>query len=255
MKVVIKIGTSTLTHEAGLLNIRRFETLCKVISDLKNSGHEVILVTSGSIGMGVGKLSMSKRPEDIPTKQAVAAIGQCELMYVYDRQFSKYNHTIAQILITNSVVKDEEALNNFRNTINRLLELNALPIINENDTVSTAELGIGDNDSLAAIVATSIGADLLILLSDIDGLYDCNPKTNPDAVLIKDVYEIDEDILQMGAGKGSELGTGGMKTKLLAAKKVMDAGIDMVIANGSNPTVLYDIVDGKDVGTRFYGKA
>ena len=254
MRIVVKVGTSTLTHHTGRLNIRRVSDLCRVLSDLKNAGHEIILVSSGAIGMGVGKLSLRQKPTDIPTKQATAAVGQCELMYVYDREFTTYNHTVAQILITNAITNNEERYKNFKNTVERLLELDALPIINENDTVSTEELGIGDNDTLGAIVATGINADLLILLSDIDGLYNKDPHKNPDAVLLHEVPELTEEIMNMGAGKGSELGTGGMHTKLNAAKIVTGAGIDMVIANGSYPELLYDICDGKQVGTRFYGK-
>ena len=254
MRIVVKIGTSTLTHSTGRLNIRRVTELCRVLSDLKNAGNEIILVSSGAIGMGVGKLSMTAKPTDIPTKQATAAVGQCELMYVYDREFSQYNHTIAQILITNAITENKERYNNFRNTIFRLLELNAIPIINENDTISTEELGIGDNDTLGAIVACSIDADLLILLSDIDGLYNKDPRKNPDAVKLDVVESVTEEIMKMGEGKGSELGTGGMATKLNAAKKVTEQGIDMIIANGSEPALLYDIAENIPVGTRFLGK-
>lgn len=254
MRIVVKVGTSTLTHSTGRINIRRIESLCRVLSDLKNAGHEIVLVSSGAIGMGVGKLSLHGKPEDIPTKQAAAAVGQCELMYVYDREFSEYNHTIAQILITNEDVKNPLNHTNFQNTIGRLLEFGAIPVINENDTISTDEIVIGDNDTLAAIVAVSVNADLLILLSDIDGLYTKDPRTNPDAVLLDVVEELTDDIVAMGKGRGSALGTGGMKTKLYAAELAMSDGIDMVIANGSDPKVLYDIVDGEKVGTRFIGK-
>lgn len=254
MRIVVKVGTSTLTHSTGRINIRRVELLCRVLSDLKNAGHEIILVSSGAIGMGVGKLSLSGKPQDMPTKQAAAAVGQCELMYIYDREFSDYNHTIAQILITNSDVENPKNHQNFINTLTRLLEFGALPIINENDTVSTEEIEIGDNDTLGAIVATSINADLLILLSDIDGLYNKDPHKNSDAVLLSVVPELTDEIKSMGAGKGTELGTGGMQTKLKAAGMVMSKGIDMVIANGQNPELLYDIVEGKKIGTRFLGR-
>lgn len=254
MRIVVKVGTSTLTHKAGRINIRRVECLCRVLSDLKNAGHEMILVSSGAIGMGVGKLSLNEKPSDMPTKQAAAAVGQCELMYVYDREFSQYNHTIAQILITNSDIENEKNHNNFRNTVTRLLEFGALPVINENDTVSTEEIEIGDNDTLGAIVATSVKADLLVLLSDIDGLYTKDPRKNADAELIPEVYELTEEIMAMGEGKGSLLGTGGMFTKLKAAKIATSEGIDMIIANGDNPSILYDIAEGKPVGTKFYGK-
>ncbi len=251
MRIVIKVGTSTLAHKTGRLNIRRIEELCKVMSDLKNAGHEIILVSSGAIGMGVGKLSLGSRPDDIPTKQAAAAVGQCELMYTYDKLFTEYNHTVAQLLITNPDIENETRKQNFHNTLERLLELGALPIINENDTVSTDEIVIGDNDTLSAIVTASIKADLLILLSDIDGLYDKDPHKHNDAKLIDTVEVVDNNIMSLAEGKGSELGTGGMITKLRAAVIATRAGCDMVIANGENPSLLYDIVDGKKVGTRF----
>lgn len=254
MRIVVKVGTSTLAHSTGRLNIRRVETLCRVLSDLLNAGNEIMLVSSGAIGMGRGKLSLDNKPEDMATKQAAAAVGQCELMYVYDKEFSEYNHTIAQILITNSIVNNETDHRNFINTVSRLLDFGVMPIINENDTISTEEIVIGDNDTLGAIVATSLDADLLIILSDIDGLYDKDPRTNSDAVLIHEVYEINNDIMLMGKGSGSTLGTGGMHTKLRAAKAVTEKGIDMVIANGSDPNVLYDIVEKGNVGTVFYGK-
>ncbi len=253
MRIVIKIGTSTLAHSTGLLNILRVEELCKVMSDLKNAGNEVILVSSGAIGMGCGKLGLVKRPADIPTKQAAAAVGQCELMYTYDRLFSEYNHTVAQILLTGDDIEHADRKANFTNTMYRLLELSAIPIINENDTISTNEIEIGDNDTLGAIVATASEADLLIILSDIDGLYTKDPRKNNDAKLLHTVDKITPEIEQMVGGVGSKLGTGGMATKLKAAKIVTQCGIDMVIANGNNPSILYSIVEGKDVGTRFKG--
>ena len=254
MRIVIKIGTSTLAYETGLLNIRRVEDLCRVISDLKNAGHEIILISSGAIGMGVGKLGLKDRPVDIPGKQAAAAVGQCELMYTYDKLFGEYNHTVAQILLTKEDIEHKQRCENFRNTLFRLLELGALPIMNENDTVATDEIVIGDNDTLAAIVAANLEADLLILLSDIDGLYTCDPHKHPDASLLPVVEQLTPEILSLGEGKGSSLGTGGMKTKLHAAEIAMDAGIDMVIANGSRPEVLYRITQGDAIGTRFVGK-
>ena len=254
MRIVVKIGTSTLAHSTGHLNIRLVEQLCKILSDIKNSGHQVIMVSSGAIGMGVGKLGLRSRPTDIPTKQAAAAVGQCELMYTYDKLFSEYHHTVAQLLITGDDVASAERHANFSNTINRLLELDALPIINENDTVSTAELGIGDNDTLAAIVAQSVSADLRVLLSDIDGLYTADPHTDPDAKLIEKVTVLDESITALAGGSNGKQGTGGMVTKLHAARICMDCGCDMVIANGANPENLYDILDGKSVGTKFTEK-
>ena len=255
MRIVVKIGTSTLTHATGHLNIRRIEQLCACLSDIKNAGHEVIMVSSGAIGMGVGKLGLQARPKDIPTKQAAAAVGQCELMYTYDKLFSEYHHTVAQLLITGDDVADDTRHQNFSNTLNRLLELGALPIINENDTVATAELGIGDNDTLAAIVAQSVQADLLVLLSDIDGLYTADPRKDPNAKLISRVEKLDESILALAGVSGTNLGTGGMVTKLQAAKICMACGCDMVITNGNSPQNLYDIVDGKAVGTTFTEKA
>ena len=254
MRIVIKIGTSTLAHATGHLNIRRVEELCKVISDIKNAGHEVIVVSSGAIGMGVGKLGLPCRPSDIPTKQAAAAVGQCELMYTYDKLFSEYNHTVAQLLITGDDVKNETRHANFSNTLNRLLELGALPIINENDTVSTDEIGIGDNDTLAAIVSESVRADKLILLSDIDGLYTADPHTHPDAELISKITSINEDVVALAGGSSTSQGTGGMVTKLQAAKICLSCRCDMVITNGNRPENLYDIVDGKAVGTTFTEK-
>ena len=254
MRIVVKIGTSTLTHATGHLNIRRVASLCQVISDIKNAGHEVILVSSGAIGMGVGKLGLRQRPKDIPTKQAAAAVGQCELMYIYDKLFGDYHHTVAQLLITGEDVASETRHRNFSNTLNRLLELGALPIINENDTVATEEIVIGDNDTLAAIVAKSVSAQLLVLLSDIDGLYTADPRKDSQAKLIPTVTHLDEHIKSLAGVSGSDQGTGGMSTKLQGAEICMSCGCDMVIANGNEPNNLYTILDGGAVGTRFKAK-
>lgn len=251
MRIVVKVGTSTLAHPSGLINIRRVEELCKVMSDLKNAGNDIILVTSGAIGMGAGKLQLSERPRDVAAKQAAAAVGQCELMYTYDKLFSEYNHTVAQLLMTGTDFENEERHINFKNTMDKLLEFKALPIINENDTVATDEIKVGDNDTLSAMVAVNINADLLVLLSDIDGLFTADPHTDSDAKLISVVSEINDDILSLGGKEGSNLGTGGMKTKLHAAQICTENNCDMIIANGKNPLVLYDIVEGKAVGTRF----
>ena len=252
MRIVVKVGTSTLAHPTGRLNIQRMEKLCKVLSDLKNMGHEIILVSSGAIAMGFGKLNLSERPKDVPTKQASAAVGQCELMYIYDKLFTEYNHTVAQLLITAPDIEEGGVRKqNFHNTLARLLELGALPVINENDTISTEEFGIGDNDTLSAVVAATVKADLLILLSDIDGLFDGDPRKNPDAKLIDTVDIIDEHIISLGGGSGSSLGTGGMATKLRAAQMATAAGCEMVITNGQSPEILYDVAAGKRVGTRF----
>ena len=253
MRIVVKVGTSTLAHPGGLLNIRHTEDLVKVWSDIQNAGHQLIVVSSAATGLGVGKLQIEK-PSDITTKQAAAAVGQCELMYTYDRLFSAYDHTVAQILLTGVDVEHTERRVNIQNTLTRLLELGALPIINENDTVATDEItSIGDNDTLAAIVACCAQADLLVLLSDIDGLYTANPHTHPDAKLIPLVREITPAVMALADGAGSALGTGGMATKLRAARMVTGSGADMVIANGAHPELLYDIAAGKPAGTRFTG--
>lgn len=250
-RIVVKVGTSTLTHKTGMLNIRRIELLVKVLADLKNSGKEIVLVTSGAIGVGVGKLSMDKKPSDMPTKQACAALGQSELMYVYDKHFSSYNHNAAQVLLTRDIIECPNRKQNVINTLERLLDLKIIPIINENDTVSTEEIEFGDNDTLSAIVAELTHAQALILLSDIDGLYDKNPNENADARLIKHVTEIDEELIKNAGGAGSSLGTGGMVTKLHAASLCLKNDIPMVIANGKSPELLYDLFDGVQVGTLF----
>ena len=254
MRLVIKVGTSTLAHQSGKLNIRRVEELTKVLSDLKNAGHQIVLVSSGAIGMGVGKLNLPGRPTDMPTKQAAAAVGQCELMYTYDKLFSEYNHTVAQILITGEDIENNVRRVHFINTMEKLLELGALPVINENDTVATAEIAVGDNDTLAAIVAVNIGAEELILLTDIDGLYTADPKNYKNAKIIRVVDRIDDNIKKLAGGAGSALGTGGMATKIHAAEICTSNGVDMIIANGSNPQILYDILEGEGRFTYFKGK-
>ena len=255
MRIVVKVGTSTLAHATGKLNIKRTGELCRVLSDLKNAGHEVLLVSSGAIGMGVGKLALSEKPTDIPTKQAAAAVGQCELMYTYDRLFTEYGHTVAQILLTGSDFSAPDRHENFNNTIKRLLELGALPIINENDTIATEEIKVGDNDTLSALVAVSAGADILVLLSDIDGLFTADPRKDKSARLIREVREINDEILSRAGDAGSLFGTGGMATKLKAAKIATGGGCDMVIANGRDPEILYAILGGGDCDhTRFFAK-
>lgn len=253
MKLVVKVGTSTLAHATGRLNIRRTQELCRVLSDLKNAGHEIILVSSGAIGMGAGKLNLKERPKDIPTKQAAAAVGQCELMYTYDRLFTEHNHTVAQILLTGADFEAADRHENFNNTLSRLLALGVLPIINENDTIATDEIKVGDNDTLSAYVAVSAKADLLVILSDVDGLYDADPHKNANAKLIERIHGIPERLFSLAGGEGSALGTGGMKTKLYAAKLCIENGTDMVIANGKVPDLLYKIVEGEPNGyTRFF---
>jgi glutamate 5-kinase len=250
-RIVVKVGTSTLTNELGNSNLYTMERLAMALADVQNMGNEVILVSSGAIGMGVGKLSLDQRPSDMPTKQAAAAVGQCELMYTYDKLFSEYRHNVAQILLTAQDVEQPVRRENFHNTVTRLLELGALPIINENDTVATEEISIGDNDTLSATVAAALSADLLVLLSDIDGLYDADPHSCADAHILPLVERITPEILALAGGKGSALGTGGMVTKLHAARIATEAGVEMVIANGASPENLYDIVEGKAIGTRF----
>ncbi len=248
-RIVIKLGTSTLAHSTGKLNLRRVNNLVRVIADLQNSGREIIMVSSGSIGLGVGKLGMKHKPTDVPSKQAAAAVGQCELMYMYDQLFGNYNVSVAQILLTKTIIGRK----NVENTFEKLIEMGVIPIVNENDTVAIdeLELEIGENDSLSAIVAEIANADLLVILSDIDGLYNKDPHSNDDAELIPVVTEINDYIEHIAGGAGSSLGTGGMSTKINAAKIALDAGIDMVIMNGDNPDKLYDLFEDKPVGTLF----
>ncbi|MBQ7566759.1 MAG: glutamate 5-kinase [Oscillospiraceae bacterium] len=254
MRIAVKVGTSTLTYGTGRINIRHVESLCKVLSDVKNAGHEIILVSSGAIALGVGKMNLPSRPEDMPTKQAMAAVGQCELMYIYDKLFSEYHHTTAQILLTGDDLRDEKRHQNFINTMRRLLEFGVIPVINENDTVATEEAAVGDNDTLSALVAVSTGAELLVILSDIEGLYTADPRRDRNAELVDEVRELTPEILALGGGKGTAFGTGGMATKLTAAGICMEAGTDMIIASGDRPENLYDAADGKRVGTRFIGR-
>ena len=258
MRFVIKVGTSTLAHSNGRLNIRRVELLCKVLSDMKNAGCQIVLVSSGAIGMGVGKLGLDGRPGDMPGKQAAAAVGQCELMYTYDKLFAEYNHTVAQILLTADDIRDESRSRYVHDTLEKLLSWGVLPIVNENDAVAIDEIGvhttIGENDSLSAVVAQLVDADLLVLLSDIDGLYTADPRKDPNATLIPVVETITPEILSLAGGTGSSLGSGGMATKLKAAQLATAAGIDMVITNGEHPESLYALLEGKHIGTRFVGR-
>ncbi len=255
--LVVKVGTSTLTYENGKVNLRRLERLCRTLSDLQNAGRKLVLVSSGAIGVGMGKLGLPQRPEETEKKQALAAIGQCELMFLYDKFFGEYDHTVAQVLLTADVVDFPRGRENVQNTFRELLSMGVIPVVNENDTVETQELegkNFGDNDTLSAIVAELCRADLLVLLSDIDGLYDADPKTHPDAKLLHQVTELTPEILEMAGGAGSWRGTGGMATKLSAARIAMEAGCDMVITNGKRMEDLYGIAEGKDIGTRFLAK-
>ena len=250
MRVVVKVGSSTLTHpNTGLLNIRRMESLCRVLSDIKNEGNELILVSSGAIAMGMGKLGLKDKPDTLPGKQAVASIGQCELMYTYDKLFSEYNHTVGQVLLTKEDI--EQRKENCINTIEKLLKYSCIPIINENDTISTSEIEIGDNDTLGAVVSKSLNANLYIILSDINGLYTSDPSKEKNAKLIQVVDTIDDSILKLSGDSSSKVGTGGMITKLQAAQIVTKANCDMVIANGKNPDILYDIMENQFIGTLF----
>lgn len=250
-KIVIKVGTSTLTYDGGGINIRRMEKLAKVISDIKNSKKEVILVSSGAIGVARGKMGFGEKPKCVRDKQALAAIGQCELMNYYSRLFGEYNHNVAQVLLTKDVTTDPLRRENAQNTFERLLQLGVLPIVNENDVISTEQIEFGDNDTLSATVAVLTEADLLIILSDIDGLYNADPRECEDAKLIPVVEKTDASVEALAGGAGSNRGTGGMITKIHAAKAATKAGVDMLIANGSDPDVLYDILEGKEIGTWF----
>ena len=252
-RIVVKVGTSTLTYANGQINLGRIEKLTRVLSDIVNSGKEVTLVSSGAVGVGIGKLKLKEKPTNIREKQALAAIGQCELMHIYSKFFGEYSHTVGQVLLTRDVIEDEHIKQNVCSTFELLLQKGIIPIVNENDTVSIDELEniakFGDNDNLSAIVSVLIDADLLIILSDIDGFYDSNPKENPNAKLIKQIDEITEEIEACAGGAGSSLGTGGMATKIAAARKATDAGVNMVLANGEEPSIISDILSGEEVGT------
>lgn len=251
-RIVIKVGTSSIVHsETGDMNLVRLEKLVRIICDLCNQGKDVVLVSSGAIGVGRKALGLESRPSTLPVKQACAAVGQANLMMMYQKLFSEYNHTAAQILITKYSIVHEDSNYNARNTFNQLFAMGAVPIVNENDTVSTDEIEIGDNDTLSAIVANLCDADLLILLSDIDGLYTKDPNKNPDAEFITCVPKVDEEIYRMAGGSASTFGTGGMVTKLDAAKISTAGGCDMIIANSNDLGIITDIMEGKDVGTLF----
>lgn len=256
-RIVIKIGSSSLMHkDTGRLNLRKIEQLVRTLVDLKNSGKDVILVSSGAIAVGRTAIGLHEKPDELPVKQACAAIGQAKLMMVYQKIFAEYSAIAAQVLMTKATVTTDTSRKNAENTFNELLKLGAIPIVNENDTVSTYEIKqvqtFGDNDRLSAIVTSIVGADLLILLSDIDGLYTDDPNTNPDARFISQVDRIDDDLLDMGKStSGSNVGTGGMATKLIAARIATGSGADMVIANGNDIDNITKVMAGEDVGTLF----
>ena len=252
-RIVVKVGTSTLTYDTGKMNLKRIDTLARVLSDLHNQGKEVILVSSGAVGIAVGKLGLSEKPKETHKKQAIAAVGQCELMYLYDKMFSEYNNTVAQILLTKDDIVIPRRKRNIQNTFCTLMEMGIIPIVNENDTISTDEIEIGDNDILSAVVADLVDADLLVLFSDIDGLYTCDPHTNADAELIPMVFDV-SSVRGIAGGAGTNRGTGGMVTKLNAAKLCMSKGTDMVITNGNDIFNLYNILEGEPVGTLFVSK-
>ena len=254
MRIVVKVGTSTLTHDTGKLNLRRMDHMARVLADLRNQGIEVILVSSGAIGVGVGKLKLPAKPHDIGGRQACAAVGQCELMYIYDKLFGEYGHVTAQVLLTRDCVDDDLRLRNIRNAFDRLLDMGALPIINENDTVATEEIEFGDNDTLSAVVAQIVRADALVILTDIDGLYTANPASDPNAELIHVVEEITDHTRSIAGGAGTARGTGGMYTKIVAADRATNAGITTAIINGSSPENLYSLLKGDEIGTVFPAK-
>ena len=250
-RIVVKIGSNTLTHDTGKLDLRRMELLVRILSDFKNAGHEIVLVSSGAVAAGIARLRLGRRPESTEEKQALAAIGQAELMQVYENFFATYGYTVGQMLMTKDIIDNPERRTNAQNTFRELLKLGCVPIVNENDPISTEELKFGGNDTLSAYVALVCGADLLINMSDIDGLYDSDPRKNPNAKLIDRVEVIDDTVISCAGGAGSERGTGGMITKIKAAQIVTDAGIPMLIVNGKNPEVLYRISDGEHIGTYF----
>ena len=252
-RIVIKVGTSTLTYENGKPNIRGIDKLCRVISDLCNSGREIVLVTSGALGVGVGKIGLEERPKDVAGRQAMAAVGQCALMFLYDKLFAEYGIKVAQVLLTRYDVENEHHRSNVIECMSALLQMSIIPIVNENDTVAIDELtgnNIGDNDNLSAIVANLVDAQSLVMITDIDGLYDRNPREDESAVQIPVVLEITDALKEMAGGSGSKRGTGGMVTKIQAAQFACSCGIDTYIV-GSDPHHLYDLIDGKVVGTHF----
>ena len=259
-RIVVKVGTSTLTHDSGSLNLRSMEHLVRALADLHGCGNEIILVTSGAIAVGTARLGLSERPRELRMKQAAAAVGQCRMMHIYDKLFGEYNRSVAQILLTGDDVENPDRAEHLRSTFSALLEMGVIPVVNENDSVSSAEIEtghhkvLGDNDTLSAIVAALCQADLLVLLSDIDGLYDADPRTHPDAKRFHQVTDLTPEILEMAGGAGTWRGTGGMATKLSAARIAMESGCDMVITNGARPEDLYEIVEGQDIGTRFLAR-
>jgi glutamate 5-kinase len=250
-RIVVKIGTSSLSFSNGRINFHQIEKLAEVLSTLRKNGMQIVLVTSGAIGVGAARIGMTQRPRELNRKQALAAIGQAELMKMYQKFFEEHGQLVAQVLLTKDVVSISRRTQHARRTMDRLMEMNIIPIINENDTIATYEIEFGDNDTLSAIVATLIEAELLIILSDIDGLYSADPRTESTAEIIHSVFEITPELEQLASGAGSSFSTGGMVTKIAAAKMCLQAGLDCLITNGSEPSVIFDILNGKKVGTHF----
>ena len=253
-RIVVKVGTSTLAYGPGRLNLLRIEKLVRELADLANQGKESLLVSSGAIAAGLGRIGLDKKPDSIPQKQAVAAIGQSVLMHVYEKFFSEYGKVMGQVLLTKENSARHHQYIHSRNALLALLEMGVIPVINENDAVAVDEIKIGDNDSLSATVATLVDADALIILSDIDGLYTANPQEDAEARLLDEVCEITPELERIAGGSGSDMGTGGMSTKIDAAKVAMNAGVTMVIAPGGRDGVLHEILSGKHVGTVFPAK-
>lgn len=253
-RIVVKVGSSTITHDSGKLNLRMMDKIAMVLSDIKNDGVDVVLVTSAAVAAGVSKLKLKERPRTTKEKQAAASVGQCELMFAYDKVFSQYNQTVSQLLLTRDITEDPKLKENVVNTFETLFTYDVIPIVNENDSVAIEELVYGDNDTLSAVTAKLVCADMLVILSDVDGLYDKNPQKDESARLISVVKEITEDIEKSAGGSESSVGTGGMATKIVAAKIAVESGIDMVIVNGKNPELIYNVLEGKSEGTLFLGK-
>ncbi|MFP7733993.1 glutamate 5-kinase [Priestia aryabhattai] len=258
-RIVVKVGTSTLTYDNGDINLARIEKLARVLSDLMNAGKEVVLVTSGAVQVGVKKLKLKEKPTSIREKQAAASVGQCELMHIYSKFFGEYSHIVGQVLLTKDVIEDEHVRNNVVNTFEKLIEDRVIPIVNENDTVAIDEIEnivrFGDNDNLSAIVSVLIHADLLVILSDIDGFFDSDPTKNPNSKLMKVIDGITPELENFAGDSGTDVGTGGMVTKLTAAKTATNAGVSLILANGKEPSILRDIIEGQEIGTLFLKQA
>jgi glutamate 5-kinase len=253
-RIIVKIGTSSLSYPNGRMNFHCIEKLAYVLSAIRRQGIQVILVTSGAIGVGAGRLGLTEKPQELSKKQALAAIGQAELIKIYQKFFEEYNQIVAQVLLTKDVVTIPSRNQNAKRTLIKLLDMDIIPIINENDTIATYEIEFGDNDTLSAIVASLVDADLLVILSDIDGLYSADPHTEVSAEIIHSVFEITPELEQLASGAGSSFSTGGMITKISAAKICLEDGIDCIITSGSDPSIIFDILEGKEIGTHFVAR-